>query len=79
MIYTVEDSKATYSVKSTLKAAKTYANWLIDAKGIYVDIVQRMLVRKSDVPAMDDQPEGLFDDSYRYYRSYKRQADGKWK
>lgn len=78
MIYTIEDSKSTYSAKSTLKAAKTYAEWLY-TKGIYVSIIARKLVKKADVPVMDDQPEGLFDDSYRYYRCYKRQADGKWK
>lgn len=78
MIYTVEDNETTYAIKGSLRSAKIYADWLL-GKGKAVTIWKRHLVKVSEVkPDLENgQPRGLFDDSYRVDRIYKKIGD-KW-
>lgn len=76
MIYTVEDNTTTYSIKGTLRDAKTYADWLITNACKDVHISQRHLVRKPDVTPSKG-PDTLFDNSYRVVRTYRKVGE-KW-
>lgn len=81
-IYVVEGAgSVVYAIKSTLKGAKVYADWLIDKNLVNtgICILKRRLKKVSDLRGDGvDKPENLFDDVYMLERVYGRNSKGRW-